>query len=209
MGCWELVGSGRVFADLLATPGVEERGAVRTAVGFLALHGGLEEATAEIAEEAAERSGASWYAVVQPPDLAWHVPSHQFEPTVSPRLEEVLAACDVVVSLHGFGRDGWWTSLLLGGSDRPLARRLASALRAGLPMYDVVDDVDAIPTELRGLDARNPVNRSCGGGVQIELPPRVRGMGPHWADFDGPGLTPHTEALVAALAQFALDSGPA
>ena len=197
----------RVFAELLATPGVEERGAIRSSVGFLALHGGLEEGTAEIAEEAARRAGASWYAVVQPSDLAWHVPSHHFDPAASPRLEDVLATCDVVVSLHGFGRDRWWTSLLLGGIDRGLAQRLAGVLRTGLPMYDVVDDLEAIPADLRGLDARNPVNRARSGGVQIELPPRVRGMGPHWAGFDGAGLTPHTEALVVSLAQFASDAG--
>lgn len=197
-----------MFAELLATPGVEERGALRSSVGFLALHGGLEEGTVEIAEQAANRAGASWYAVVQPPDLAWHVPSHHFDPAASPRLEDLLATCDVVVSLHGFGRAGWWTSLLLGGMDRVLAQQLAGVLRTGLPMYDVVDDVEAIPADLRGLDARNPVNRARGGGVQIELPPRVRGVGPHWAGFRGDGLTPHTEALVTSLAQFASDAGP-
>jgi phage replication-related protein YjqB (UPF0714/DUF867 family) len=92
---------------------------------------------------------------------------------------------------------------LLGGADRDLATRLADALRGGLPEYDVVDDVEAIPAELRGLDHRNPVNRAQGGGVQVELPPRVRGIGPHWATFDGGGFTPHTEALVDALAGFA------
>jgi len=62
------------FADLLAHPDVVEeqvlappRGGV--AVGFLALHGGLEPATAEIAVAAARRSGASWYVIVQPDSL--------------------------------------------------------------------------------------------------------------------------------------------
>lgn len=192
-----------MFSELLAAPGVEERGAIRSSVGFLALHGGLEEGTAEIAEEAARRAQASWYAVVQPADLAWHVPSHQFGPTVSAQLEALLAHCDVVVSLHGFGRAGMWTSLLVGGGDRVLAARLGEVLRAALPTYTVVDDVETIPAQLRGLDARNPVNRSRGGGVQLELPPRVRGMGPHWQDFTGTGLTPHTEALVDALVKFA------
>ncbi|MEX0664896.1 MAG: poly-gamma-glutamate hydrolase family protein [Acidimicrobiia bacterium] len=192
-----------MFAELLASPGVEERVALRARVGFLALHGGLEGGTAEIAEAAASRAAASCYVVVQPADLAWHVPSHHFDPGASPRLQQVLAHCDVVVSLHGYGRAGWWTSLLLGGADRNLASRLAAALRSGLPAYDVVDDVDVIPAALRGLDHRNPVNRANGGGVQVELPPRVRGMGPHWDHFDGAGFTPHTEALVDALAGFA------
>jgi phage replication-related protein YjqB (UPF0714/DUF867 family) len=193
----------RMFAELLASPGVEERVELRSRVGFLALHGGLEGATAEIAEAAARRAGASSYTVVQPADLAWHVPSHRFDPEASPRLRKVLSHCDVVISLHGYGRAGLWTALLLGGGDRKLATRLATRLRQGLPAYDVIDDVEAIPSDLRGLDHRNPVNRARGGGVQVELPPRVRGMGPHWDSFGGNGFTPHTNALVTALAVFA------
>jgi len=192
-----------VFSELLDHEGVEERAELRSRVGFLALHGGLEQRTAEIASSAAGRAGATWYAVVQPPDLRWHVPSHQFDPGVSPLLRQVLEHCDVIVSVHGFGRAGLWTSLLLGGSARGLAGELGIALRDALPAYEVLDDVDAIPPELRGLDPRNPVNLARAGGVQLELPPRVRGIGPHWADFDGSGFTPHTEALVDALAGFA------
>jgi hypothetical protein len=36
-------------------------------------------------------------------------------------------------------------------------------------------------------------------GVQIELPPRVRGSSPLWWDWEGPHLTPHTTALVRGL----------
>jgi phage replication-related protein YjqB (UPF0714/DUF867 family) len=38
----------------------------------------------------------------------------------------------------------------------------------------VVDDLAAIPKSMRGIDPRNPVNRSRGGGVQLELPHRAR-----------------------------------
>jgi len=198
-----------VFADLLAHPEVEEASELAGPVGFLALHGGLELATAEIARAAAARSGGSWYSVMQPADLGWHVPSHQCDPVRSPRLARVLEHCDVVVSIHGYGRPGLWTSLLLGGDDRDRARALAAHLRRALPTYDVLDDLDDIPRELRGVDARNPVNRARGGGVQLELPPRVRGMGPHWAGHCGPDPVPHTAALVDALAEFALEQGRA
>src|SRR4051794_12311952 len=57
------------FADLLAHPDVVEEQVLASSVGFLALHGGLEPGTAEIAGEAACRSGASCYAIVQPDDL--------------------------------------------------------------------------------------------------------------------------------------------
>src|SRR5687767_8290556 len=100
VGPEEWVASSRVFAELLATPGVEERAVLRSRVGFLALHGGLEAATAEIAHAAAEAAGASLYAVVQPDDVAWHIPSHHVEPAASPDLLALLDHCDVVVSVH-------------------------------------------------------------------------------------------------------------
>ena len=193
-----------MFADLLAHPGVDESSELAGRVGFLALHGGLERGTAEIARAAASRSGASWYSVVQPPDLGWHVPSHRFDPDASSQLARVLDHCDVVVSIHGYGREGLWTTLLLGGDDRPRARALGECLRGALPEYEVLDDLDAIPPELRGVDPRNPVNRARGGGVQLELPPRVRGMGPHWAAHHGPEPVPHTSALVDGLVEFAV-----
>jgi hypothetical protein len=43
--------------------------------------------------------------------------------------------------------------------------------------------------------------------VQIELPPRVRGTTPLFWDWEGPGLTPHTQALVDGLVD-AVDSWP-
>jgi phage replication-related protein YjqB (UPF0714/DUF867 family) len=193
-----------VFSELLATPGVEEHVELRSRVGFLALHGGLEEGTAEIATAAAARGGATVYGVIQPADLAWHVPSHLFDPDDSPHLRTVLDRCDVVVSVHGYGRHGFWTTVLVGGAARPLATRLAAAVRPALPEYRVLDEINEIPPELRGLDPRNPVNRSRTGGVQLELPPRVRGIGPQWAHLPGDGFTPHTEALVDALARFAI-----
>ena len=53
---------------------------------------------------------------------------------------------------------------------------------------------------MRGLSPANPVNLAPNGGVQLELPPRVRGTTPLWADWEGPGPNPHTAALIAALA---------
>jgi phage replication-related protein YjqB (UPF0714/DUF867 family) len=175
------------FAELLAHPAVVEELTLGSRVGFLALHGGLEPGTAEIARDAAGRAGASCYAVVQPHDLKRHVPSHEADPESSVRLEQFLAHVEVVVSVHGYwGRDSLHRAVLVGGGDRMLASRLAGRLRAALPEYRIVDDLGSIPRRLRGLDPRNPVNRAARGGVQVELPHRV-----------------HTEALIAALAGFA------
>ncbi len=175
--------------QLLATPGVEERCLLGSSFGFLALHGGLEAGTAEIARAAAVASGASIYSVLQPDDLRWHVPSHAFDPSQSGALVSFLEHVDCVVSVHGFGGlrgdDDRWITGLLGGSNRPLAAQLAATLRAVLPGYRWIDDLDRIPAHLRGVHPDNPVNRPRLGGVQIELPPRVRRAAPDCAALIG------------------------
>jgi phage replication-related protein YjqB (UPF0714/DUF867 family) len=189
------------FAELLAHPGVEEVAEQRGRFGFMAFHGGsLEEMTDVIARAAAELAGASYYGVHQPADLSHHIPSAEIDPRTSPALARFLDHVDHVVSVHGYGRNGLWTALLVGGRDRALADHVARHLRDELPAYDVVTELDAIPLELRGLHARNPVNLVRGGGVQLELPPRVRGTSPLFWDWEGPGLNPHTQALVVGLA---------
>lgn len=191
-----------MFADLLAEPGVVETVQLGSPFGFMAFHGGsLEVATDTIATAAAERSGASLYTVAQPADLNWHVPSKLVDPGASSALAGFLDHVEIVVALHGFGRDGLFTSLLLGGRDRGLAAWLAGALRPALPHYDLVDDIDSIPIALRGLHPDNPVNRVRGGGVQLELPPRVRGLGPWWDHPDRSAeRTSHCDTLIEALA---------
>jgi phage replication-related protein YjqB (UPF0714/DUF867 family) len=166
----------------------------------MAYHGGsLEEQTDVIAREAAARSDASYYAVLQPADLQWHIPSHKVTPDQSERLAEFVEHVDVVITIHGFGRRGLFTSLLLGGQNRELANHVAGHLSHRLLAYDIITDLDAIPKELRGLHAANPVNLPRQQGVQIELPPRVRGSSALWADWEGPGRVPHTERLIDGL----------
>jgi phage replication-related protein YjqB (UPF0714/DUF867 family) len=191
-----------VFDELLAHPGVEEISVLRSPrLGFMAFHGGsLEQVTDLVAVAAAERSDMSVYAVVQPPGFRWHVPSAQIDPAHSAALATFLAHVDTAVAVHGFGRQGLFTSLLLGGRNRALAGHLGRHLRTGLPQYEIVDSLDEIPLELRGLHPDNPVNLPRSAGVQLELPPRVRGLGPYWAEADHGGLAPHTDALIAALA---------
>lgn len=193
-----------MFRELLAHPGVEEIVELRSTFGFMAFHGGnLEEMTDVIAADAAAQAGASYYGVIQPDDLRWHIPSTAVRPEHSDPLRSFLDHVEVVVTVHGYGRAGLWTSLLLGGRNRELASELGTQLRRALPAYDVVTELDAIPRDLRGLHPDNPVNRPPLGGVQLELPPRVRGTTPLWGDWEGPGLNPHTAALVAALASTA------
>jgi phage replication-related protein YjqB (UPF0714/DUF867 family) len=197
-----------VFDELLAHPGVEEIVELRSAFGFMAYHGGsLEEVTDVVATAAAEQAGASLYAVLQPPGFRWHIPSTEVRPEQSEALAEFLDHVDVVVTVHGYGREGMWTTLLVGGQNRALADHVATHLRPALPDYTIATDLDQIPAALRGLHPENPANRPRGGGVQLELPPRVRGRSPIWKDWEGPGLVPHTVSLIDGLAAAATTWG--
>ncbi len=188
------------FAELLATRGVQEVLELRNRIGFMAYHGGaLEEQTDVIASQAAKRSGSSYYGVLQPDDVQWHIPSHKVSPSSSERLKGFLDHVEVVITIHGFGRRDHFTSVLLGGQNRELADHVATHLRPRLPEYDVVTELDRIPKDLRGLHPDNPVNLPAKKGVQIELPPRIRGSSPIWADWDHAEMVPHMAALIDGL----------
>jgi phage replication-related protein YjqB (UPF0714/DUF867 family) len=87
--------------------------------------------------------------------------------------------------------------LLAGGGNRALAAHLAH--HVSVPGYQVVTDLEAIPRELRGLHQDNPVNRARGGGAQLELTPRVRGISPRSGVAGDDGLTLATSRLVDGL----------
>jgi phage replication-related protein YjqB (UPF0714/DUF867 family) len=192
------------FADLLAHPDVVERLDLRSTVGFLALHGGLEPGTAEIARDAAERAGASSYTISQPRELHMHVPSVDADPDEMPQLAAFLAHVERIVSVHGYYRPlERPQAVLVGGANRDLVHALATRLRTVLPEYRIVDDVDAIPSHMRGLDPRNPVNLPEGGGVQLELPHHLRVVRPSRWDPHSALHERHTEILVQTVVDFA------
>lgn len=197
------------FSELLAKPGVIEVSDLRSHFGFCAFHGGnLERVTEQIASEAAARSGSSFYAVLQPQGMRHHIPSAQVSPDQSPKLKEFIEHCDVVVAVHGYGRRGYFTSLLCGGGNRELAAHVSHHIRNVLPAYRTIDNIDDIPKGLRGLHPNNPCNLTSGGGVQLELPPRIRGLSPlawYWpastsAVRNGrPKRFPHVDQLIDGL----------
>lgn len=185
---------------LLARPDVVEQLELRSGFGFMAFHGGgLEEMTDVVASEAALLAGASYYGVLHP-DGADHLPSICFHPDGSEVLRRFLDHVQVVVTVHGYGRTGMWTSLLAGGSNRALAGHLRDRVGPVLDGYEIVTDLGAIPKQLRGLHADNPVNLPPHGGVQLELPPRVRGRSPFSPPPAADGLSPPTRCLIDALA---------
>lgn len=192
-----------MLRDLLASPHVEELCELRGRVGLMAFHGGnLERTTDVVAREVAARTRSSLYAVVQQPPLRRHIPSTAFRPEHSEALASFLDHVDVAITIHGYGRESSWWHLLLGGRNRGLANHLAGYLRVGLPdEYEVVDELDEIPQELRGQHRHNPVNRPPAAGVQIELPPTVRWNHAErgWSDHLGTARATQVDLLIDAL----------
>lgn len=188
----------QTLAELLAEPGVVEQSTLRSRFGFLAIHGGgLEQMTDVIAARAADAAGASVYTVHHPDSYPHHLASARYDPADSATLAEFLDHVDVAVSLHGYGRIGRSTQLLVGGRNRLLANHLARHIR--IPGYQLITDLPAIPRELRGQHQDNPVNRPRGGGAQLELSARVRGISPRSPLPGDDGLAPPTSALVQGL----------
>lgn len=188
----------QTLTALLADPEVTEQSTLRSTFGFLAIHGGgLERMTDVIAERAATAADASLYVVRHPVNFPHHLRSAAYLPEESERLAAFLDHVDHVVSLHGYGRVGRSTQVLAGGANRDLAAHVARHL--DVPGHEVITDLDAIPRELRGLHPDNPVNRPRGGGTQLELSPRVRGISPRSGPFGEDGLSRPTSALLRGL----------
>jgi phage replication-related protein YjqB (UPF0714/DUF867 family) len=201
------------LADLLAIPGMREECVLRSNVGFMALHGGSQDRGTElIAREAAEQSGASYYAIVHPPHLRVHLTSRLHNPVDSAQLETFLGHVDIAISVHGFGRDGFalWIDpnrgliiepygppvrgrqtgplrgIILGGLNSQLLQAARELFQHGFAGYHVADERVRL-----GFHPDNPVNLPPAHGVQIELPPGLRGIG----DF-GEVLVPREKGIV-------------
>jgi phage replication-related protein YjqB (UPF0714/DUF867 family) len=192
-----------VLREFLARDEVTELCELRGRFGVMAYHGGNRERTTDaVAAEVASRADASFYGVVQAPPHRDHLASTHFDPEHSRALARFLAHVDVVITIHGYGRRRLWRHLLLGGRNRALAGHVAGHLREGLPRrYRVLDDLEAIPKELRGQHPRNPVNRPRLQGVQIELPPTIRWNAKQWgwSDHEGIARTRDVDRLIEAL----------
>ena len=187
------------LGELLALPGVEEVCELRSAVGFMALHGGSQDrGTHEIARRAAEQSGASYYAIVQPADVRVHLTSRRHDPQQSRAMGAFLGHVAVAISVHGFGRDGFnvyvhpgpqlviepYGPALRGRQTGPLRGIIVGGLNAVLVdaacqiLGDRLPGYHAGSERVRlGFHPRNPVNLPSAHGVQIELPPALRGIG--------------------------------
>jgi phage replication-related protein YjqB (UPF0714/DUF867 family) len=195
---------------------------LRSSVGFMALHGGSQDrGTDQLASAAAEQSGASYYAIVQPSGLRVHLTSRLHNPDHSEVLRAFLQHVEIAISVHGFGREGFslWVDpergpvieaygpalqgaqtgplrgIIVGGRNGDLlaiARRLFHDRFAG---FHVADERVRL-----GFHPDNPVNLPSERGVQVELPPGLRGIG----DF-GEHLEPNEDGVfidtIAALVE--------
>ena len=192
-----------MLRDLLARPEVTEICELRGSFGLMAFHGGnLERCTDVIAAEVAERTDASLYAVVQAPPLRQHIPSTAFDPDHSTALARFVAHVDIVIAIHGYGREDRFWDLLLGGRNRALATHVGTHLRGGIDeRFGIIDELDDIPRGLRGQHPDNPVNLPAQAGVQIELPPTTRWNREEaeWSDWQGTGRAPQVDQLIEVL----------
>jgi phage replication-related protein YjqB (UPF0714/DUF867 family) len=189
------------FEEFLAHPEVDERCELDGTVGVMAFHAGLEEGTGEIATEVAARSSASLYVAEQPAGLQWHVSSHRVVAEASERLAAFFDHVEVVVALHGYGRPHLTRSILLGGRAREVARTVAVPLIRRMHGYEVLHRIEEIPRALRGMHETNPVNVTERGGVQVELPPRLRMQLPDWARHLAPLQQRQRALLVDGLVE--------
>jgi len=192
-----------MLRDLLALPEVTEICELRSAFGIMAFHGGnLERTTDVIAAEVATRTDSSLYAVVQAAPLRQHIPSTAFDPDHSPALAGFVDHVDIVIAIHGYGREDRFWDLLLGGQNRELAAHVGDHLRGGIDeRFGIVDALDDIPKGLRGQHPDNPVNLPIQAGVQIELPPTTRWNREEaeWSDWQGTGRAPQVDQLIEVL----------
>ena len=192
-----------MLRSLLDRADVVEESTLRSAFGFMAYHGGtLEKATDHIAREAAEASSASYYGVIQAHEEPTHIASTAVEPGQSAMLRSFLDHVDVVVTIHGYGRENQFHSVLLGGRNRALAHHVAAHTRFALPRFTFHADLRHIPAELSGQHQLNPVNLPPQAGVQIELPPTIRWHYEDWGWSDQPGIgrAPQVDTLIDCLA---------
>ena len=190
--------------SLLETSDAYEELEIRSKVGLMAYHGGtLEKATDAIARETAELCGASYYGLIQTNDDPLHFPSTKLFECASENLNIFFQHVRVVITIHGYGREHLFHSVLLGGRNRALASHLASFLKMALPDYSFENDLEKIPKELRGLHPKNPVNIPALTGVQVELPPTLRWNREEWgwSDNGGIGRAKHVDDIIVALSK--------
>ena len=185
--------------QLLAHPGVHEECTLRSGIGIMALHGGSQDrGTDHIARAVAARTGSSLYAIIQG-GVRVHLTSRRHEPEHSPagglprprrhRHFGARVRPGRLLAPHGRRAPPRPRALRPGparGADRTADRHHCrrarprvvppgrALLHDRLPGYHVADERVRL-----GFHPQNPVNLPRHQGVQVELPPGLRGIGPY------------------------------
>jgi phage replication-related protein YjqB (UPF0714/DUF867 family) len=190
----------------------------------MALHGGSQDrGTDQMASRAAEQAGASYYAIIQPVGLRVHLTSRRHNPDHSARLRAFLQHVDIAISVHGFGRDAFalWIDperglviepygpairgnqtgplrgVIVGGRNAELLDAARRLLHDRFTGYHVADERVRL-----GFHPDNPVNLPPRRGIQVELPPGLRGIGDYGEHFV-PRQDGVVTEVVAALVELA------
>ncbi len=136
----------------------------------LAIHGGIEPGSAELAEAIAGEN-ANLYTFRALESYAGdffdlHVTAANFD---DPRALALAKASDVCVSIHGY-RDAKTETVCLGGGNRRVRARVENALHATFPELVLREECKSI----EGVNRKNIVNRCREKGVQLELSKKLR-----------------------------------
>jgi phage replication-related protein YjqB (UPF0714/DUF867 family) len=158
--------------------------------------------------------------------LRVHLTSRLHDPAHSRTLRSFLQHVVIAISVHGFGRDGFsvWVDhahrlvlepygparrgrqtgplrgIIVGGLNGDLLDTARRVLHDRFPGYHVADERVRL-----GFHPDNPANLPSRHGIQIELPPGLRGIG----DFgehpvpSADGLVPEVVAALVELAETA------
>ena len=187
------------FRSCWPIPAIIEDSTLRSRFGFMAIHGGgLEQMTDVIAERAADAAGASVYVLRHPDHYPHHLPSALY------RAAGVRTARRVPRPRRGRGvaarlRPHRAQHPTAGRRPQPRARRTPRAPRQRCPATRSSPTSTRSRASCAALHPDNPVNRVRGGGTQLELTPRVRGISPRSRLPGDDGLSPATSALVQGL----------
>ena len=164
-------------------------------LGLIALHGGgIEPGTEEIARFVAYHSGASLYVYAgrrSGGNLSLHRPSHDGKAEKRTLFVEFLNHVKAAISIHGHGRGQ--DRVYVGGLHQSMVQRFVGLVRPALFEYEWIANPKIIPLGLRGQSPNNVVNLPPHGGMQLELPLKLRQTR---RAPDGKGYEPAGDALL-------------
>jgi len=167
------------FKDALKT-GKETAEHKEGDIAVLAYHAKTEEGTGDVAEDISKNSNASLYVFE-----GKRVPSTKITPTNSEDLNRMVQEKRTAVSMHAYHKQGnyekqgkkydYKDTVFVSGQNSELAKKIATELEDSLGHeYHIETNPDYIPAHLKGMSKHNIANKFKEGGVQVEMPRKLR-----------------------------------